>query len=277
MTAMVEQLRDQPRPMGSLPRKREDMLALIETVAAGPAKRKILRARRVDSERRDEAVKAMRPPHAVVKATVAVLATVAGIVLFLPDPLLTMVVHPIQTVTGEFHTYTVSFSDGGLVLLAGAMMATGATLHALLERHRPRALPYLREIYIPYLVFAIPAASAAVTRWIAFDLPPALTTLGVFLAAGATLTFAVLLVFAWRSPRVLRAVWFDGEKARELDALFRADVRRAIYDNEHVNLDAYRAQALEGIRQLHALGLTDDGDALWMLEEISPATAPATD
>ncbi len=274
MGERVKALRTRPRPKGAPPPSREDLLASIETVAAGPAKRKIGRARAADSARRAKAVKAMRPRYAQVKTTVAVLLTAAGVVLFLPDPLGAMFVHPVLTLTGEFHTYTVELYDAGLVVLAGGMLAAGAILHWLLERHRPRALPYVPGIFIPYLLFAIPAASGTVARWIDFDLPPPLTTLGVLLAAGATLAFAVLLVFSLRSPRALTAVWHGSEQARELDGLFRADVQQAIHENEHVRLDSYRAQALEGIRLLYADRLTDAEDALWMLREISP-TAPA--
>src|SRR5699024_8521109 len=61
-------------------------LAVIETVAAGSAKRTTARAREADSERRATAIKAMRPRHASVWTTIAVLLTVAGIVLLLPAP-----------------------------------------------------------------------------------------------------------------------------------------------------------------------------------------------
>jgi len=275
MGTLVDRLVELPTRRGALPPKREDRLAVIESVAAGPAKRKITRAREADSERRATAIKAMQPRHASVWTTIAVLLTVAGIVLFLPDPFFDVFRRPVETLTGQASSYYVELYEGGLVALAGVMLAAGVAIHWWLEVHRPRALPYSYGIYIPYLLFGIPAAAGLVARWIGFDMPGPLATLGVWLAVGATAALAVLLVFSWRSPSAIRAVWYDSEQARNLDRQFRTEVRHAIYDNEHVHLDAYRAQALEGIRLLYAHGLTDAESALWMLQEISPQSAPA--
>lgn len=274
---MVDEFRTRPTRQNAPPPKREDLLASIETVAAGPAKRRIARAQEADTERRTKAVKAMQPRFALVWATVALLLTVAGIVLLLPDPMLDIVAHPILTLTGEARGYTFDLYQAGFIALAGAMMATGAIVHWLLEARRPRSLPYPARIYIPYLLFGVPAASGAVARLIGFDTPSPLTTLGVGLAAAATAAFVVLLVFSMRSPSAQLTVWRGSEKSRELDRQYRSDVRRAIYDNKHVHTGPYRAQALEGIRQLYAHQLTDAEGALWMLREIAPGPAAAAE
>lgn len=275
MGKLVDALRAQPRREKAPPPGREDLLAMIETVAAGPAKRQIIRAREADTERRAKAVEAMRPRYAQVWTTFAVLLITAGIVLLLPEPLFSVLAHPVVTLTGEAQNYYIDLYEAGLVALAGVMLAAGAIIHWLLEARRPRSLPYSAGIYIPYLLLGVPAASGAVARWIDFDQPRPLATLGVGLAAVAVIAFAVSLVFSLRSPSAITVVWHDGEKARELDRQFRAEVRRAIHDNEHVHPDSYRAQALEGIRQLYADHLTDAEGALWMLREISPEQTDA--
>lgn len=272
---MVDELRALPRVEGTPPPSREELLATIETVAAGPAKRKITRAQEADSARRAEAVKAMQPRFALAWTTVAILLTVPGIVLYLPDPLLDTFFRPVETLTGEATTYYYSIRDVGF--LAGVMTAVGAIIHWALELHRPRSLPYHAMIYLPYLLFGIPAASGAVGQWVNHGPYGPLVLIGICLQVGAVLSFVCLLVFARRSPSAKIAVWHGTEQARELDEKFRAEVRRAIHENEHVHLDSYRAQALDGIRLLYQHRLTDADDALWMLREIAPGPAAAAE
>lgn len=269
----VQHLRTQPIPKGGIPPGREELLATIETVTAAPAKRKINRARQADTERRAKAVKDLQPRHAAVWTTIAILLSIAGIVLLLPDPLTAVFTHPVTTLTGEATTYYYNITDAGL--LAGAMIAVGAAIHWVLELPRPRSLPYFALIYIPYLLFGIPAASGAVAQWVNHGPFGPLVLFGICLAVGGVLSFAFLLIYGLRSPLAVVTIWRGSEQARELDRQFRTEVRRAIFDNEHVHLDAYRAQTLEGIRLLYRYQLIDSEDALWMLREITPQTAPA--
>ncbi|MPV48985.1 MULTISPECIES: hypothetical protein [unclassified Pseudactinotalea] len=245
---------------------REQVLSELETVAAGPAKRAIERARTADQQRRVRAAKDHIPRRALARAVVGLFLIVVGIVLILPDLPALFVNRGADLTSPAYY----EFDLDEVAFIAGALMLAGAVLHYALERHRPRALPYPARIYIPYTLFGVIVSGLSIARLLRWGAPGASVVLGVVMCVAATVGFIGLLWYSMRSPSVAHVFAPGTDTSRAFDRRFREDVRAAIHGSEHVHLDSYRAQALDGIRRLYERRLVTEDDAVWMLREIAP-------
>lgn len=249
---------------------REQLLGLIQTVAAAPAKRAIERAWREDSFRRDAAARDLVPRYALVRAIVGLLSVVVGIVLVFPDSL-----RPLFSPDGPSLTSAryYEFDLDEVAVVAGVLMLAGAIVHYRLERHRPRALHYPPRIYIPYALVGVFVSWLSIARLVESWPAGVSATLGVAMCAAATLGFIALFWYSRRTPSAAQALAVGSGMSRDFDRRLRDEVRAVIQGSEHVNLDSYRAQALEGVRRLYERGAVGEDDALWMLREIAPEPA----
>ncbi len=249
---------------------REQMFGVIETVAAAPVKRAIERAWREDAVRRDAAAKDLVPRYAHARTVAGILSIVVGIVLLIPDSLSQLFTpgHPPLTSARYYE-----FDLEEVALISGVLMLAGGIVHYRLERHRPRALPYPPRIYIPYAIFGVFVSWLSIARLVRWWPTGVSAVLGVAMCVVATLGFIALFLFSRRTTSVVQALAVGSGMSDDFDRRLRTEVRAIIHDSEHVNLDSYRAQALDGVRRLYERGAVGEDDVLWMLREIAPEAA----